>query len=103
MTTRPRLFLGRHLLGGLAAVGLFVMLLVAIATSAFGDPVGFPADASITANLGYALFGLPIQTIPAESFLVALIVIAVALDVAIDGAVYLARREPAEEESGGER
>ena len=79
------------------------MLLVAIATSAFGDPVGFPADASITANLGYALFGLPIQTIPAESFLVALIVIAVALDVAIDGAVYLARREPAEEESGGER
>jgi NADH-quinone oxidoreductase subunit J len=103
VTTRPQLFVGRHLLGGLAAVGLLVMLLLAVATSEFGAPVGFPADASITANIGYALFALPIQTIPAESFLVALIVIAVALDVAIDGAVYLARREPAEEESGGER
>jgi len=102
VTTRPQLYAGRHLLGGLAAVGLFVMMLLAVVTSEFEAPVGFPADASVTANLGYALFGLPIQTIPAESFLVALIVIAVALDVAIDGAVYLARREPGEEETGGE-
>lgn len=94
MTTRPRLNLGSHLLPGIAAVALFAVLAVVFLTASFEQAAGFPADASITANIGYALLDLQqLGTIPTEGFLVALIVIAVVLDAALDGAVMLARRE----------
>lgn len=92
-TTRPRLKLGSHLVPGLAAVALFVVMAAAFVGAQFPQPQGFPADASITANIGYAMFNLDLGGIPAEGFLVVFVVIAVVLDVAIDAAVYLATRE----------
>ncbi|MFC6771487.1 hypothetical protein [Halorubrum pallidum] len=62
----------------------------------FGAVSGFPADASIVHNIGYALFDLgeyDVATVPAEGFLATFLIAAVALDVAVDGAVYLAKRE----------
>jgi len=70
-------------------------VLAATALSAgFGDATGFPADASVVHNVGYALFNLKeVASIPSEGFLAAFLIVAVALDVAVDGAIYLARRE----------
>jgi len=94
MTTRPRLKLGSHLLPGLVALALFAVLAAVFLTTSFEQAAGFPIDASITANIGYALFDLQrLGTIPSESFLVAFIVIAVVLDAALDAAIMLARRE----------
>ena len=91
--TWPRLKLGRHLLPGLAAVALFGVFAVVIAGSAFGEPIGFPADAAITAAIGYAMFDLGLGDVPAEGFLAALLLIAVVLDAALDAALLLAKRE----------
>ena len=94
MTTRPKLRLGSHLLPGLVAVALFVVLAVVFLTSSFDAPAGFPVGASITANIGYALLDLQrLGTVPTEGFLVSFIVIAIALDAALDGAVMLAKTE----------
>jgi len=80
-----------------AAGALFAVIAATVGTAEFGDAVaGFPADASVVHNLGYALFnlgGYEVASIPAEGFLAAFLIVAVALDVAIDGAVYLAKRE----------
>ncbi|PSQ60053.1 hypothetical protein BRD18_01875 [Halobacteriales archaeon SW_7_71_33] len=175
MTTRPRLRLGRHLLPGLVAVGLFVVLAVGVLAAPLGSAAGFPrvtvdrgdgtvahtltaadvaaeregdttyavvsvpADGervsleripmvdhgeaavgpgaqvegvdrsaepgpetgvhavarrgSITESIGYAMFDLrSVQPLPAESFLVVLLLVAVVLDAALEAAVYLARR-----------
>ena len=96
MTTRPRpVSFDRSLLPGLAAVALFVLLAAVALTADFGDLVaefGFPADQSIVGSIGAALIGLE-AAIPTESFVVALIVIAVALDAALDGSIMLAKRE----------
>ena len=99
MTTRPRLVpLGRYLLPGIFAVALFAVFAVTFATAEFADPVGFP-DVSIVWGIGYALIGEPAAAGEelvyqnTESFLVALILIAVLLDAALDGALMLADRD----------
>ncbi|TQQ80863.1 hypothetical protein EGH24_06805 [Halonotius terrestris] len=80
---------------GIAAVALFGVLAAAIAGAAggFPEPAGFPAEASIVHNIGYALFDIELGDVPAEGFLAAFLIIAIALDVALDSAVYLAKRE----------
>jgi NADH-quinone oxidoreductase subunit J len=93
MTTKPELNTEGSVLPGLAAVALFVVMAVAILRASFGDPQGFAADAGITASIGYAMFDLDMGSVPGEGFLVALIVVAVALDAALDGSLLLAKRE----------
>jgi len=93
VTTKPKLRVGSHLLPGLAAVALFVVIAVAVLRASFGDPQGFPSDGSITASIGYAMFNLDMGAVPGEGFLVAFIVIAIALDAALDGSILLAKRE----------
>ena len=79
----------------LAVTALFAVLTTVVvgAAGSFPDPTGFPADASIVHNIGYALFDIGIGEIPAEGFLAAFLIIALALDVALDAAIYLAKRE----------
>jgi len=93
VTTKPKLRLGSHLLPGLAAAALFVVLAATIFRASFGDPQGFGPDASITESIGYAMFNLDMGAVPGEGMIVALIVIAVALDAALDGSLLLAKRE----------
>jgi NADH-quinone oxidoreductase subunit J len=101
VTTSPRLVsLDRGLLPGLAAVALFVLIAAVTLTGNYGEIIadfGFPAGESIVAAIGAALIGID-AAIPVESFVVALIVIAVALDAALDGSIMLAKRD--EEETG---
>jgi len=80
---------------GVAAVALFGVLVAVILSSAsgFGDPTGFPADESVVHNIGYALFDIELGEIASEGFLAAFLIIALALDVALDSAVYLAKQE----------
>ena len=81
---------------GLAALALFGVLAAVVLGSAsgFSDPaVGFPAGESIVHNIGYALFDIDLGGIPTEGFLAAFLIIAIALDVALDSAVYLAKQE----------
>jgi len=104
---RPRLIpLGRHLLPGLVAVGLFATMALTFLTAGetgpletfFTDPEGFP-DVSIVSGIGYALIGDPAAAGAeavyenTESFLVALVALAVLLDAALDSALMLARRD----------
>jgi NADH-quinone oxidoreductase subunit J len=99
VTTRPELKLGSHLLPGLAAVALFVLMAAVTLAGEFPEPQGFPEGANITASIGYAMFNIGISAIEGqtlvggESFLVAFIVIAIVLDAALDGALMLAKRE----------
>ena len=93
MTSRPRPKVGSHLLPGLAAVALFAVIAAAVLTSSFGPAQGFPADANIAASIGRAMFGISGADVGGESFLVAFIVIALALDAALDGSLLLAKRE----------
>lgn len=108
----PRLIpLGRYLLPGVIAVGLFATMALTFLTAGgtglfetfFTDPEGFP-DVSIVSGIGYALIGEPAAAGPeavyenTESFLVALVVLAVVLDAALDGALMLASRD-----EGGEQ
>jgi NADH-quinone oxidoreductase subunit J len=93
VTTKPELRTGSHLLPGLAAVALFVVLAVAVLRASFGDPQGFAPDAGITSSIGYAMLNLDMGSVPGEGFVVALIVVAVALDAALDGSILLAKRE----------
>ncbi|GAA0208861.1 proton-conducting membrane transporter [Halobaculum roseum] len=100
--SRPRLKLGGHLLPGLAAVALFAVLAIVFLQASFGEPAGFPEGASITASIGYAMFNVDTEAISGtvvsgEGFVVAFVLIAIVLDVAIDGAVFLAKRD----EDGG--
>jgi NADH-quinone oxidoreductase subunit J len=92
MTTGPRLKLGSHLIPGLAAVALFVVLAAVFLTTSFGAAQGF-ADGSITANIGYAMFNIAQGGIPSEGFLVAFEIIDLVLIAAVAAAVMLARRE----------
>ncbi|WP_254763612.1 hypothetical protein [Natrinema marinum] len=100
MTTGPKLRLGKTLVPGLLAVGLFAVMALIAVNTAF-EPMtqaagaGFPDDVSITAELGYALFGFDeLQEIGGtEPFLAAVLLVAVALDAALDASLVLAKRE----------
>lgn len=88
---------GSRIAPAIAVGALFAVLAATVngATFDFGE-VGFPADASVVHNIGYALFNLAeyeLGSVPSEGFLAAFLIAAVALDVAVDGAVYLAKRE----------
>ncbi|QSW98314.1 hypothetical protein [Haloterrigena alkaliphila] len=99
MTTGPRLRLGKTLVPGLLAVALFgLMALIALNTS-FGEMTGFPDGIAITSEIGYALFDLPELASTdggmsaTEPFLAAFLLIAIALDAALDASLVLAKRE----------
>ncbi|AFO58969.1 MULTISPECIES: hypothetical protein [unclassified Natrinema] len=100
MTTGPKLRLGKTLVPGVLAVGLFAVMALITLNTAF-EPMttaagaGFPSDVSITAELGYALFGFDeLQTVGGtEPFLAAVFLVAVALDAALDASLVLAKRE----------
>lgn len=98
--TRPRLRLGSHLAPGVLALVLFGILASVIVRAPFGTPEGF-GEGSVTESIGFALLNLD-GSIPSEGFLVALILIALVLDAALDGAVHLARREDDGVASGGD-
>ena len=88
MTDRSRV------LPAIAATALFAVMAATVVSATFEEAAGFPADESVVHNLGYALFNLSeVAAIPSEGFLAAFLIVAVALDVAVDGALYLARRE----------
>ncbi|HMB49210.1 MAG TPA: hypothetical protein VKM69_00985 [Natronoarchaeum rubrum] len=74
-------------------MALFAVLATVFLTAGFADPAGF-GDASVMEAIGYALLNIDVDNgIPVEGFLFAFILIAVALDAALDGAIMLARRE----------
>ncbi|GAB6878649.1 hypothetical protein JCM17823_09230 [Halorubrum gandharaense] len=88
--------IGGRLVPGLTVLILFGVMAATVLTSEFGEAAGFPEGESVVHNIGYALFNLGdhgVATIPSEGFLAAFLIVAVALDVAVDGAIYLARRE----------
>ncbi len=95
MTTGPKLRLGKTLVPGLLAVGLFAVMALITLNASFGGMAGFPDGISITAELGYALFGYDeLQTVGGtEPFLAAVLLVAVALDAALDASLVLAKRE----------
>ncbi len=94
MTTRPRpIDIDRSTIPGLAAFALFVVMGAVFVTANFGAASGFPSDQSIVAGIGNALLGLTGGEFVPEGFLVALILVAVVLDAALDGALMLAKRE----------
>lgn len=94
MTTRPRLIpLGQYLLPGLIAVALFGIMAATFLTADFGTAAGFE-DVSIVAGIGYALIGTAEYAGEnTEEFLVALVLIAILLDAALDGSLMLAKRD----------
>ena len=96
MTSRPEFADDLNFVPGLAAVALFAVMAAVFVGAGFESATaGFPADVSITASLGYVLMDLN-GTALAEAtpgFLAAFIIIAVLLDAALDGAVFLADRE----------
>ena len=91
--TSPSLRIGAHLVRGLGAIALFGALAWIVLRATIGAPAGFPADASITASIGYAMFNLPGGAVPAEGMLAAFEIIDVVLVAALVAAVMLARRE----------
>jgi NADH-quinone oxidoreductase subunit J len=101
VTSRPEFADDLNFVPGLAAVALFAVMAAVFVGAGFESATaGFPADASVTASLGYVLMDLD-GTALAEAtpgFLAAFIIIAVLLDAALDGAVFLADRE----DEGGE-
>lgn len=102
MTTRPQLRIGRHLLPGLIAVGLFIVLASIALISSFPSADGFPDNAHITAAIGFSFFNIDAGDVPAEGFLAAFLIIAIVLDAALDGAVMLATRDDNNEPRGGD-
>jgi NADH-quinone oxidoreductase subunit J len=98
MTTKPEpIDFDRSTVPGLAAFALFVVMATVFMTAEFGSAAGFPQGESIVAGIGNALLGLTNSGLVPESFLVALILIAIALDAALDGALLLAKREGGDE------
>ena len=103
MTNRPQLRLGKTLVPGLLAVGLFALMALIVINTPFESMAdgGFEAE-SITAAIGYALFDLEVLqqdagVVGTESFLAAFLLIAVTLDAALDASLVLAKREEAGE------
>ncbi|MFT4947851.1 MAG: NADH-quinone oxidoreductase subunit J [Natronomonas sp.] len=103
MTTRPRLIdIDRRLLLGFIPLGLFVAVAAFVLTTDFSTVAvaGFEGGGlSIVEDMGYAFIGAPeLAELDTEDFLVALVLIAILLDAALDGALMLAKRD-----DGGER
>ncbi|ADB60003.1 hypothetical protein Htur_1111 [Haloterrigena turkmenica DSM 5511] len=103
MTNRPKLRLGKTLVPGLLAVGLFALMALIVLNTPFESMAdgGFEVE-SITAAIGYALFDLEALqqdagVVGTEPFLAAFLLIAVALDAALDASLVLAKREEAGE------
>ena len=94
---------GSRLLPAAAVTLVFGVMAVTFLGAEFTQHDGFShgldvfAGESVVHNIGYALFNLTgyeeLSTIPSEGFLAAFLIVAVALDVAVDGAIYLAKRE----------
>jgi NADH-quinone oxidoreductase subunit J len=98
MTTKPRpIDIDRSTLPGLAAFALLVVMSTVFVRANFGVAEGFPAGESIVAGIGNSLLNITSGSLVTEGFLVALILIAIALDAALDGALLLAEREGGEE------
>ena len=98
MTTKPRpISLDRSALPGLVAFGLFTVMAAVFVGAEFGTAEGFPAGESIVAGIGNSLLGITDGGLVVEGFLVALILIAIALDAALDGAILLAERDGGDE------
>jgi len=98
MTTKPRpIDIDRSTLPGLAAFALLVVMSTVFVRATFGTAEGFPAGESIVEGIGNSLLNITSGTLVAEGFLVALILIAIALDAALDGALLLAERDGGEE------
>jgi len=96
MTSRPEFADDLNFVPGLAAVALFAVMAAVFVGAGFESATaGFPADVSVTASLGYVLMDLNGTSLAEATpgFLAAFIIIAVLLDAALDGAVFLADRE----------
>jgi NADH-quinone oxidoreductase subunit J len=94
MTSKPRpIDFDRSTIPGLAAFALFAVMATVFVTAEFGTAAGFPQGESIVAGIGNALLGITDSGMVPESFLVAFILIAIALDAALDGALLLAKRD----------
>jgi len=89
-----RFRIGQHLLPGVIAVALFGVMAAVFLTASIGEPAGF-GDASVIESIGFSLLDITDAdgTVPTEGFLAAFILIAFALDAALDGSIMLARRE----------
>ncbi|MFC6752000.1 hypothetical protein [Halorubrum tibetense] len=86
---------GSRVLPAAAVALLFGVMAATFLGAEFGEFATFEGE-SVIHNIGYALFnltGYEVSTIPSEGFLAAFLIVAVALDVAVDGAIYLAKRE----------
>ncbi|QDX39670.1 NADH-quinone oxidoreductase subunit J [Salarchaeum sp. JOR-1] len=87
-------FADLDLLPGLAAVALFAVMAAAFLGASLPDPAGYPADATLIADIGYSLFDFTEQSgAPTEGFLAAFELIDLVLVAALVGAVLLAKRE----------
>jgi hypothetical protein len=99
--SRPRLKLGPHLAPGLLAVFLFtVFALVVLGTEFSWLPEQSLTGERVTEGIGFALLDVQPSDAPdldefpgSDGFLAALILVALVLDAALDGAVHLASRE----------
>ena len=98
MTTGPRVVpLGRRLVPGVLALGLFGVLALVVVGTNFGEFASFE-DVSVTSAIGYALFDFETlqqrEGVPGtEPFLISFLLIAVVLDAALDASLVLAKRE----------
>jgi NADH-quinone oxidoreductase subunit J len=103
MTSKPKLKPDLDVVSGLAAVALFVVMAAVFLGASFDAPTGFPANASVTASLGYAMFNITGGFVPiaGEGMLAVFLIVALVLDAALEGSVLLARREDEEEASSG--
>ena len=96
--SKPEIRGGSRLLPGVIAVALFVVLAWVFLSASFDPAAGF--EGSVMEGIGYALLNVAVEGVPySEGFLAAFILIALALDAALDGAIMLARRD--EEEGAG--
>jgi NADH-quinone oxidoreductase subunit J len=96
MTTRPEFIdADRRLLLGLIPLALFGFIAAVVLTTDFVTAVGFESGGlSIVEDMGYSFIGAPeLAELETEDFLVPLVLIAVLLDAALDGALMLAKRD----------
>ena len=98
MTSRPELIdIDRRFLLGLIPLGLFAVIAAIVFTTDFTavEEVGFGTGGlGVVEDIGYSFIGAPeLADLETEDFLVALVLIAILLDAALDGALMLAKRD----------